>query len=166
MSEMLLEARGRVAKVLHTTADQISFITNATTGTNAVLRDLVYASGDVILTFSTTYPAVVFSNIQYLIDTEKMRGVDLSVEAVDIPPCVSDEDVISLLNAEIEKLDKAGKRIRIAVIDSVASRPAIRYPWERMVRLLREKQILSLVDAAHGIGHVPINLAEADPDFL
>ena len=42
--------------------------------------------------------------------------------------------------------------IRIAVFDAISSVPGVRFPFEAMIKLVREYNILSLVDGAHAIG--------------
>ncbi len=42
----------------------------------------------------------------------------------------------------------------------------VRVPFERLVEECRNYGILSLVDGAHGIGHVPLDLGKLDADFF
>lgn len=44
--------------------------------------------------------------------------------------------------------------------------PSVVYPWEQVVALAHEYDVLSLVDAAHSIGQHHIDLKKADPDFF
>jgi selenocysteine lyase/cysteine desulfurase len=41
-------------------------------------------------------------------------------------------------------------------MDAISSVPAVRFPFESVVKLVREYNILSLVDGAHAIGGVII----------
>lgn len=165
MKELLLESCAKVAKLLNCDAEDCVMITNATTGTNAVLRDMVYSSDDAVLFLSTGYGAVE-RNIQYLIDMEAKRGVTLHKVAVPIRLPCSHRDLMESFDRTIEEAQKQGKRIRVGVIDTICSIPGVKMPWEQMTKHLRERQILSLVDGAHGIGQIPIDLAAADPDFF
>lgn len=58
------------------------------------------------------------------------------------------------------------ERVRLVVIDSIASVPGVIYPWEQVVALCRKYGALSLVDAAHSIGQHKVDMKKADPDFF
>jgi selenocysteine lyase/cysteine desulfurase len=54
----------------------------------------------------------------------------------------------------------------VAVIDAIVSNPGALLPWEEMVKICREENVWSVVDAAHCIGQqVGINLSQSKPDF-
>jgi selenocysteine lyase/cysteine desulfurase len=38
-------------------------------------------------------------------------------------------------------------------------------PWERIVQLCKDYDALSLVDAAHHLGQLPVDLKKVQPDF-
>jgi hercynylcysteine S-oxide lyase len=60
-----------------------------------------------------------------------------------------------------------GTKLKIvAIIDTIASNPGVFLPWKEMVKLCRERDILTVIDAAHSVGQEPdINLSQAGPDF-
>lgn len=65
-----------------------------------------------------------------------------------------------------QKIGSGTKLKIVAIIDSIASNPGVYLPWKEMVALCRERDILTVVDAAHSTGQEPnINLSEAAPDF-
>lgn len=51
------------------------------------------------------------------------------------------------------------------VIDGIISNPGAWLPWEEMVAICKEEKVWSLVDAAHCIGQVDVDLAAVQPDF-
>ncbi len=56
---------------------------------------------------------------------------------------------------------------RIAKFDTVLTFPGVRLPWERLVKACRDTKVLSLVDGAHGIGHIDLtHLGSLGPDFF
>ena len=55
---------------------------------------------------------------------------------------------------------------RVAIIDSIVSNPGCLLPWREMVKIAKDADVWSVVDAAHSIGQeVGLNLAEDAPDF-
>lgn len=59
---------------------------------------------------------------------------------------------------------KPGQKI-VAVIDTIASVPGVLLPWQEMVEICKEEDVISVVDGAHSLGQEDINLKETDPDF-
>ncbi|PWN36719.1 PLP-dependent transferase [Meira miltonrushii] len=165
MGDLVDEAKASIAKIVNAEPETIALIQNASTGTNAVLRDMIFKDGDAILTLSCTYGAVN-KTIDYVLENERLRGINVTNEVVSITLPCKHEDMLAKLRESIASVKKAGKKIRIGVVDTIFSRPGVRLPWEEMVAILRENGILSLVDGAHGIGAIPIDLKKADPDFF
>lgn len=54
----------------------------------------------------------------------------------------------------------------MAVFDAISSVPGVRFPFEKINSLVQDNGILSLIDAAHAIGQIDLNLSELDPDFF
>lgn len=54
----------------------------------------------------------------------------------------------------------------VAIFESITASPGLLLPWKEMVRICREENVWSVVDAAHSLGQeVSINLQEVNPDF-
>ncbi|KAK3374685.1 aminotransferase family protein-like protein [Podospora didyma] len=159
--KLLKESRALIAPLLGVDTDEIVLVPNATTGINTVLRNLVFEAGDVVLFPSTTYSANL-KTIQSLEETTPVRGHQMSI----VYP-VEDDQVVELFRTNIEALVKDGKRVRVAIFDTISSRPGVRVPWERLVSLCRQLGVLSMVDAAHAVGHIDMTHTRVvKPDFL
>ena len=71
---------------------------------------------------------------------------------IDLSYPMSDEAVIDLVREAIQQHHHQDKPIRMAVMDAISSLPAVRFPFEAVTRLVKEHNILSLVDGAHTLG--------------
>ena len=76
------------------------------------------------------------------------------------------DELCAKLQTAQRKIGDGTKLKIVAIIDSIASNPGVYLPWKEMANLCRERDILTVIDAAHSVGQEPnINLSEARPDF-
>lgn len=143
---LLAKSRSQIAPLLGVHYDEVVFVPNATTGVNTVLRNIKFEDSDVVVTFSTVYPACE--------KTVASIGEILPVrcEKVELVYPVEDEVILEGFREKVRSVRADGKRVRVAMFDTVLTFPGARFPWEKMVGICRELDILSLVDGAHGIG--------------
>jgi selenocysteine lyase/cysteine desulfurase len=159
--DLLEKSRSAIAPLLGVPTNEVVFVPNATTAVNTVLRNLLYQKGDVILHFSTVYGACE-KTIDCLCETAQVKRVCI---AISYP--AEDEDIVAKFNSVARNLQNEGRRIRVAMFDTVLTFPGVRFPWEALVEACKNLQILSLIDGAHGIGHIDLtNLGRVDPDFF
>ncbi|KAI8137721.1 pyridoxal phosphate-dependent transferase [Fennellomyces sp. T-0311] len=154
--------RQRLATFVNCDYKDLAFIVNASYGTNSVLRSLSFNPGDKVLCFSTAYNAVE-RTLTFLQDHHKVQLVPVTLSYP-----LADQEILDLTKQAIDRELAAEPSIpiRIAVFDAISSVPGVRFPFEAMIKLVREYKILSLVDGAHAAGQIPLNLAELDPDFF
>ncbi len=154
-------SRNAIASFLNVPAEEVVFTPNASTGVNIVLRSLRYKKGDVIVYFSTIYGGCE-KTIEYLSESTDVEG-----EKVFLGYPITDDDVVIKFEQTLQSLRTKSKNPRVAIFDIVSSLPGVRVPWERLVQSCKEHSIMSLVDGAHGIGHVSLqHLRDVEPDFL
>ena len=158
--KLLDSARNAMASFLDVPAREVVFLQNATTSINTVLRSLVFQEGDVILHFSTLYGACG-KTIEYVCETTPAESSN-----VELKYPMGDDEVVAKFAEALEKLNADGKKVRVAIFDTISSLPGVVVPWEKLVEICREHGVLSLVDGAHGVGHIELNLARVQPDFF
>ncbi|KAI1134761.1 PLP-dependent transferase [Hypoxylon sp. FL0543] len=162
--DILNESRAAVARLLNAPTDTVVFVSNATTGVNIVLRNIVWNDDckDEILSFTTIYGACG-KTIDYVVDSGLGR---VSSREILLTYPLEDEEIIAALKDAIADSARDGKRARICVFDVVSSLPGVRLPFEEITRVCKEEGVLSLVDGAQGIGMIDIDLEGLDPDFF
>ncbi|KAK6600530.1 hypothetical protein H4I96_07856 [Botrytis cinerea] len=158
------ESREALGKLLNVPTDTVVFVPNATTGINTVLRNLAWNEDgkDEVLYFSTIYGACGLT-IRYV--SEASRGL-VQPRQITFQYPIEDDELVGLFEKAIEASKAEGKRPRAAVFDVVGSLPGLRVPYERYIEICKRESMYSIVDGAHGIGHVSLDLSKLDPDFF
>ena len=155
---MLDESRKAVADLLNAPVEGVVFVPNASTGTNTVLRNLVFSPGDVIIYFSTVYGACG-KTVTYITETTPATS-----RMIEYTYPLSDSELCAKFEEAVKEIKASGKNPRIAIYDTVASQPGVRMPFERLTELCRQYGIFSCIDGAHCVGGIPIDLTKLDPD--
>lgn len=153
-------ARSAIADYLRIPLGECVFVKNATTGVNTVLRNLSFAPGDVIIYFDTVYGAVG-KTIQSLEETTPVKGRKVCYE---FP--ITHEELVGKFVETVKKVKAEGCNARVAVFETVVSVPGILFPWEELVAVCKREGVLSLVDGAHGVGMLKLDLGSVQPDFF
>ncbi|KAJ6440562.1 aminotransferase family protein (LolT) [Purpureocillium lavendulum] len=168
--KLLDESRVAVAKLVNAPLETVVFVSNATEGVNTVIKNLAWPDAaaaatkdDVILTFSTAYEACA-KVADYVVDSTAGGRVEHRQIAIDYP--LEDDDILRAFRDAVAAVERDGKRARVCIFDVVSSRPGVAFPYVDMIKACKELGVLSMVDGAQGIGMVPLDLAEADPDFF
>jgi isopenicillin-N epimerase len=152
--ERLEPARAQLARFIGARKQDVVFVTNATSGVNAVLRSFPLERGDELLTTDHDYNAC--HNV--LKEVARERGAQLVTATVPFPITNPDQVIEAILQ-------RVTRRTRLAMIDHVTSPTALIYPVERIVRELETRGIATLVDGAHAPGQVALDLAKLQPAF-
>jgi isopenicillin-N epimerase len=147
LDDHLANARAELGRFVGADPDDLALIANATGGVNAVLRSLRFAPGDEIVTTDHEYNAIL-NVLRYAAQRDDAR-----LTIVRLPfPGRDPDDVIGRL------LDATTPRTRLAVVSHVTSPTGLVLPIERLVPILAERGIDTLVDGAHAPGMVQLDL--------
>ena len=158
--EMLDSSRAALAELLRLPVDEVVLVQNATTGVNVVLRSLVYTKDDVILHLSTLYGSLG-KTIKYLEETTPVKGLRVPVEYP-----IGNEELCTRFHAAIKQAKSQCINVKIAIFDTISSLPGVRVPYERLVEICKMEGVLSMIDGAHGVGNIGLELAKVGPDFF
>jgi isopenicillin-N epimerase len=147
MEVLFDNARAAAARFVHADPEDLVFVQNATSGVNTVFRSLRFEPGDEIL-----YTNHIYGACKRLLEFISEQTGAVLVEAVyDFP--IASPDVIT--NAIIGKVTP---RTRIALIDHITSATALIHPVETIVGELEKRGVDTMIDGAHALGSVPLNL--------
>ncbi|KAI8144398.1 pyridoxal phosphate-dependent transferase [Fennellomyces sp. T-0311] len=156
---LLRKNRERIADFIHADTADVAFVQNASAGVTTILRSFPFDKGDKVICFESTY-VNCGATLQYLEDIGLIKLIKIQL---NYP--LSDDQVLDIIRDTIEKNNKEGK-IRLALLDALVANPGVLFPYQAASRLVQEYGILSLIDAAHAAGQIPIDVSAFDPDFL
>ena len=148
ISELLEPARWAAGEMIGCPADEVGFVTNATTAINAVVRSMRFQPGERIVAPEHVYNAVR--------QTLKWVAERDGAEYVEIPAPLPAHDPDELADRMIEALPE---RTRLLVVDQISSPTAVVFPIERIITACRERGVEVIVDGAHAPGMVDVDVS-------
>lgn len=152
-NNMLRQGASRLAKFIGTNGDKIAFVANPTEAVNTVLKAFPLQSGDEILVLDCVYNAVRLSV------EEKCRATGARMITAQLPIPLRANDVVGRI------ADAATPRTRLAIIDHIASAPALVFPVTEITRALHAKGVKVLIDGAHALGQLDLDVEAIGADW-
>ena len=147
LPERLAAARARLAAVVGADRDEIVFVPNSTTGLNIVARSLDLGPGDEILTTDHEYGAM---DRMWRFLCGKSGAV---VVQRTLPfPLVDPEDVVEAVWGGVTG------RTKVLFLSHITSVSGVILPIAPLIARARERDILTVIDGAHGPGQVDLDL--------
>ncbi|RDW90358.1 putative aminotransferase family protein (LolT) [Aspergillus mulundensis] len=157
-------SRAALAPLLNVPVSDLVLVKNATTGVNTVLHNLAITRtlgpNDVIIYFDTVYGAVE----RALFALKESWGVQLRKVKYVFP--LEKGELVRRFKEVLAGVRGQGLTPKLAVFETVVSNPGIRFPFEELAGVCKEEGVLSLVDGAHGVGMIKLDLARLGVDFF
>ena len=152
---LMREARAALGEYLNATADDLVYIPNATHGINIVARSLRLGTGDEVLTTDHEYGACDYA---WEFHCEKTRA-----QYIHQPtplPVQSEEEIVEQFWRGVTPQTK------VIYFSHITSSTALQLPVEEICRRARERNILTIIDAAHAPGQIPVDLQALGADII
>lgn len=144
---LLAETRQALGRFVGADPEGLAFVPNATTAVNAALRSWDLKPGDEVLTTDHAYQACR-RTLEFV---AARRGAGVNIARIPFPIAGAGE-------AEEAVLAAVTPRTRLALVDHVTSPTALVLPIGTIVARLRERGVECIVDGAHALGMLPLEL--------
>jgi isopenicillin-N epimerase len=149
----LRASAARLAGFVATSGDRLAFVENATSGVQAALRSVALRPGERILICDHTYNAV-----RLMVEARCAETGAIPVVA-RLPFPADAQGIIAAFEAAL------AEPVRLAILDHITSPSAIRMPLERLLPMLRAGGARVIVDGAHAVGQLPLDVEAIGADW-
>jgi isopenicillin-N epimerase len=148
-------SRAALGKYLSTDADDLVYIPNATHGVNIVAHSLQLQPGDEILTSDHEYGACDYT-WDFIC---RITGAKYIHQPISLPLHTEEEIVEQFWQG-------VSPRTKVIYLSQITSSTALRLPVEKICQRARSAGILSIIDAAHSPGQIPLHLGRLNADMV
>jgi isopenicillin-N epimerase len=150
---LLKESRIALGEYLNADADDLVYIPNATHGVNIIARSLSLQPGDEVLTTDHEYGACDYT-WDFICGKTGARYVHQPIPL----PVGSEEEIVEQFWQGVTAQTK------VIYISHITSPTALRLPVEQICQRARRSGILTILDAAHSPGQIPVDLQAIGAD--
>ncbi len=157
--QLLREARTALAAYVHAEADDLVYLTNATQAVNLVARSLPLAPGDEILTTDHEYGACDYT-WEFVCGK---TGAKYIHQTLPIPLAFTGRGGAEELADQFWQ--GVTPQTKVIYLSQITSPTALRLPVEQICQRARQAGILTLIDGAHALGQLPLDLTALGADF-
>lgn len=154
LPKKLDEIRGRLAKFINASAEEVVITRNTTEGMNFVANGLNLKEGDEVLISSLEHPG----GIHPWKLKEKRYGIIVKEIPLGVPP-KNKEEIVNAFAAAVTP------RTKIISVSHTVYLTGLITPLKELCHMAHQKGILVLADSAHGLGMLDIDVKELGIDF-
>lgn len=152
---LLLEGRQALGAYLGAGADELVFVPNATHGANIIARSVELSPNDEVLTTDHEYGACDYA-WEFV-----CRKTGSSYIHQSIPlPVQSEEEIVEQFWKGVSS------RTKVIYLSHITSPTALVLPVKQICQRAKQLNILTVVDAAHSPGQIPVDLQDLGSDVV
>ena len=155
LNGLLLQSRSVLGEYLHADPNDLVYIPNATHGVNIIAHSLQLKPGDEILTTDHEYGACDYT-WDFICGKTGAKYLHQSIPL----PVHSEEEIVEQFWQGVTPRTKA------LYLSHITSSTALRLPVEEICSRARQAGILTIVDAAHSPGQIPVDLQQLNGDMV
>ncbi len=151
----LKQSREALAKYINCAdANDLVYVTNPSYGTNIIAKSLKLNPGDEILSTNLEYGAADKAWDYYC----KKAGAKYVRQNITLPVTTKEkfiEDFFAGLSP----------KTKLIFISEITSTTALKFPVKEICEIAKQKGLLTFVDGAHSVGHIPVDLTQIKADI-
>ena len=149
--------REKVAKFMGAKKDEIVITGNTAMGINVVLFGLDYKNGDEII--STHHDHVAELSPSKIL--AKRRDIKFTQIAIPSPP----SDKKEIVSAFRKAIHQSQNKPKVLLICHINFTTGLRMPVKELCQLAKENNMISVIDGAHGLGMLDLDMKELGCDY-
>ena len=155
LNSELFEARKKLGAYLNADASDLVFIPNATHGANITARSFPLAPDDEVLSTNHEYGACEYA-WEFICQKTGSHYIRQSIPL----PVQTEEEIIGNV------WEGVSSKTKVIYLSHITSPTALRLPVKQICKRAKELSILTVVDAAHSPGQIPVDLQELGADMV
>ncbi|KAK9843769.1 hypothetical protein WJX81_005645 [Elliptochloris bilobata] len=153
-------AKAELSRFICARPRDVVAVSNATSAAAVVMASVPLGPGDFLLCTTMTYAAVANA----LARTAERAGAGLIVVELDLYTLLAGDGAIAArFRAALAAVPRG--RVRLAVVDHIGSNPPIEFPLPAIIAACRAAGAKVLVDGAHALGAVPLDVPALGADY-
>jgi len=151
----LKQSREALAKYINVAdPNDLVYVTNPSYGTNIVAKSLKLNPGDEILTTNLEYGAADKA-WEYYCKKAEAKVVRQNITL----PVTTKEKFIEEFFAGLSS------KTKLIFISEITSTTALKFPVKEICEIAKQKGLMTFVDGAHSVGHIPVDLTQIKADI-
>ncbi|MDD3051929.1 MAG: aminotransferase class V-fold PLP-dependent enzyme [Candidatus Cloacimonetes bacterium] len=154
LMDNLFTVRLKLGEYINSSPEDLVLIPNATYAINVIARSLEFSADDEIITTNHEYGAC--NNAwEFVCLQTKAKYVKVRIGL----PLPGDEEIIEQI------FDKVTNKTKVIFVSHISSRTAQIFPVAKICSKARELGLITVIDGAHSLGQIPINMEDINADF-